>query len=147
VLDGQGRSNSQTLFEMTEIPSDNHIRDMLDPVDPSLFHPLFDKAVATLDESGGLDAMRCLGGSGLDGGPGLKGHVLIALDGTEYHRSTKVRCARCSTMTKGTKTDYFHAMVQAAIVAPGHNRAVPLRPAFVEPQEGYERRRTRKTRL
>jgi hypothetical protein len=66
LLDGQGRSNSQTLFKMTEIPSDNHIRDMLDPVDPSLFHPLFDKAVAMLEESGGLDAMRCLGGPGLD---------------------------------------------------------------------------------
>jgi hypothetical protein len=35
---------------------------VLDPGDPSLFHPLFDKAVATLDESGGLDALRCLGG-------------------------------------------------------------------------------------
>jgi hypothetical protein len=42
-------------------------------------------------------------------------------------------------MTKGTKTDYFHAMVQAAIVAPGHNRAVPLQPAFVEPQDGHEK--------
>ena len=27
-----GKSNAQTLFGMTKIPTDNHIRDMLDPV-------------------------------------------------------------------------------------------------------------------
>src|SRR5271168_844000 len=68
LLKGQGRSNCQTLFEMTKIPSDNHIRAMLDPVEPSLFHPVFEKAVHTLETSGGLAAMRCLGD-----------HVLIAL--------------------------------------------------------------------
>jgi hypothetical protein len=38
---GHGRSNCETLFAMTQIPSDNHIRDMLDPVGPECFHPLF----------------------------------------------------------------------------------------------------------
>jgi hypothetical protein len=37
---GRGRSNCQTLFGMTEIPSDNHTLDMLDPVDPASFYPL-----------------------------------------------------------------------------------------------------------
>jgi hypothetical protein len=31
---GHGRSNCETLFGMTKIPSDNHIRDMLDGVAP-----------------------------------------------------------------------------------------------------------------
>jgi hypothetical protein len=30
-------------------------------------------------------------------------------------------------------------MVQASIVAPGHNRAVPLQPAFIAPQDGSEK--------
>jgi hypothetical protein len=75
-----------------------------------------------------LTGLRCLGD-----------HMLIALDGTQYHRSTKVHCPRCSTATKGQKTEYFHSMVQASIVAPGHNRAVPLQPAFIEPQDGSEK--------
>jgi hypothetical protein len=128
LLAGQGRSNCQTLFEMTDIPSDNHIRAMLDPVEPALFHPVFEEAVRTLEASGGLSAMRCLGD-----------HTLIALDGTEYHRSSKVHCACCSTVGKGKKTEYFHAMVQASIVAPGHNRAVPLPPEFITPQDGSEK--------
>jgi hypothetical protein len=128
LLAGEGRSNCQTLFGMTHIPSDNQIRTMLDPVDPALFHPVFAQAVQTLEAGGGLADLRCLGN-----------HVLIALDGTEYHRSGKIHCKHCSTVTKGKKTEYFHGMVQASIVAPGHNRAVPLPPAFITPQDGCEK--------
>ena len=66
-------------------------------------------------------------------------HVLIALDGTEYHRSAKIHCPHCSKVTKGGKSEYFHSMVQAAIVAPGHDRAVPLQPEFIAPQDGSEK--------
>ena len=128
LQDGQGRSNCQTLFKMSGIPSDNHIRAMLDPVAPELFHPVFEQAVRTLEAGDGLAALRCLGD-----------HVLIALDGTEYHRSGKVHCPRCSICRKGGKTEYFHAMVSAAVVAPGHNRALPLPPEFIAPQDGAEK--------
>jgi len=48
LLDGLGFLNGQTPFKMTEILSENHIRNMLHPVDPSLFYPLFDKPIAML---------------------------------------------------------------------------------------------------
>src|SRR3954447_20013543 len=38
---GHGRSNCQTLFGIARIPSDNHIRDMLDPVAPDHLFPAF----------------------------------------------------------------------------------------------------------
>lgn len=128
LFDGHGRSNCQTLFKMREIPSDNHIRAMLDSVEPRRFHPAFEQAVRTLEAGDGLSALR-----------GLGDHVLIALDGTEYHRSSKVHCPRCSTCTKAGRTEYFHAMVAAALVAPGHNRALPLPPEFIAPQDGVEK--------
>jgi hypothetical protein len=34
---GQGRSNCQTLFGLDRVPSDNHIRALLDPVSPDHF--------------------------------------------------------------------------------------------------------------
>jgi hypothetical protein len=37
----QGKDNTQTLFNMESIPSDNHIRRMLDGVPPSHFHSVF----------------------------------------------------------------------------------------------------------
>ena len=35
----KGRSNAQTLFQIEKIPSDNHVRDMLDEVAPEELYP------------------------------------------------------------------------------------------------------------
>jgi hypothetical protein len=126
---GHGRSNCETLFEMMGIPCDNHIRAMLDPVEPKLFFPVFDTAFEAMDECGGLDAFRQLGG-----------HVLIALDGTEYFRSNDICCGNCSRRARsGGKTEYFHTFLSATMVAPGHNRVVSLPPEFISPQDGSEK--------
>jgi hypothetical protein len=127
--EGHGRSNCQSLFEMPRIPSDNHIRAMLDPAKPELLHLAFATMVEALQRPGGLDEFRRLGG-----------HTLIALDGTEYHCSDKIHCEQCSKRlrSKGT-TEYFHAMLSATLVAPGHNHAIPLEPEFITPQDGVEK--------
>ena len=109
--------------------SDNHIRALLDPASPDHFHPVFAEVVAELEGSGGLKDFRQLGD-----------HVLIALDGTEYHVSNKVHCQQCSTRKRGKdKTEHFHALVSATIVAPEHNRVVPLEPEFIVPQDGHDK--------
>jgi hypothetical protein len=82
-----------------------------------------------LEGSGGLEAFRQLGDP-----------VLIALDGTEYHVSNKVHCQQCSSRKRGKdKTEHFHALVSATLVAPEHNRVVPLEPEFIVPQDGHEK--------
>jgi hypothetical protein len=37
----KGRSNAENLFGMRNIPSDSHIRSLLDPVSPKLLAPLY----------------------------------------------------------------------------------------------------------
>ena len=70
----------------------------------------------------------------------LDGHVLIALDGTEYFKSYKVHCSHCShRLRKNEKTEYFHTFLGATLVAPGHQRVVPLPPEFITPQDGHEK--------
>jgi len=126
---GRGTSNCQTLFGMEKIPTDNQIRTMLDPVQPEQLFPMFDKSVTALEAGGGLDAFRRLGG-----------HVLIALDGTEYFCSQKLSCTNCCERKRSNgKTEHFHAMVSAAMVAPGHVRALPLEPEFIVAQDGAEK--------
>ena len=125
----RGRSNCQTLFGLEWIPGDSQVRAMLDPIEPAHFFSVFADAVAALRDSGGLQQMQVLGG-----------HSLIALDGTEFHCSDKIHCAHCSHRQRGRKgTEYFHTLLAASIVAPGHNRAVPLQPEFVAPQDGHEK--------
>ena len=88
---GHGRSNCASLFGIAEIPCDNHIRDMLDPASPALLHPVFAEIVEQLRQiDGGLEVFRR-----------LDGHLLIALDGSEYYRSRKIHCPHCSTRLRG----------------------------------------------
>jgi len=128
---GHGRSNGKTLFGLSQVPTDNHIRAMLDPASPDLLHPMFGEALGHLDRmAGGLDAFRRLGG-----------HVLIALDGTEFHCSRNIHCQHCSTRSRGKagETEYFHSMLGATLVAPGHDKVIPLQPEFILPQDGAEK--------
>ena len=39
----------------------------------------------------------------------------------------------------GSYVDYFHTVVAACIFKPGKNWVLPLRPEFVEPQQGYDK--------
>jgi hypothetical protein len=79
LRDGHGRSNGETLFGLSQIPSDNHIRAMLDPAEPALLYPAFGAALTELEQSGGLSTFHRLGD-----------RTLIALDGTEYFCSNKI---------------------------------------------------------
>ena len=93
---------------MTAIPTDNHIRAMLDPVPPSCLQPAFDQSLDMLRRHGGLRAFQRLGD-----------RVLIALDGTEYFCSQKLGCPQCLTRRRGNgKTENYHAMLAATVVAP-----------------------------
>jgi hypothetical protein len=126
---GHGRSNCETLFGMGSIPSDNHIRDMLDFVEPASLDELFDEALAAVERAGALSPLT-----------GLDGRLLIALDGTEYFCSNKLSCPHCSTRQRANGViEHFHTMLAASIVAPGHNRALPLPPEFVRPQDGHDK--------
>jgi hypothetical protein len=132
---GHGRSNCETLFGLSKIPSDNHIRDMLDVATPELLNPIFAETIEFLRRSeGGLDDFHRLGD-----------RLLIALDGTEYHGSKSIHCRHCSHRQRGAskgksgETEYFHAMLAATLVAPGHDKVIPLEPEFIVPQDGTDK--------
>jgi hypothetical protein len=49
-----------------------------------------------------------------------------------------VRCPHCSTRRRpGQPTEFFHTVLCATLVAPGHSQVVPLAPEFVTPQDGH----------
>ncbi len=127
------RSNCETLFAMSRIPTDNQIRAMLDPVTPDRFYPLFTSLLERLETGGGLRPFRR-----------LDGHLLVALDGTEYFCLAKISCSTCSRRKRGDEAvEYHHNMVTAARVAPGHARAILLAPEVVGPQDGQEKQARR----
>ena len=130
--EGHGRSNCQSLFGIDAIPTDAHIRQMLDGAPTASFDPLFFR---TIETEGVLAPFQR-----------LSGHVLIALDGTEHFCSRNIHCSRCSTRKRSDGgTEYFHSFLGATIVAPGHQQVLPLPPAFIAPQDGAEKQDCERT--
>ena len=122
----KGKSNAQTLFQIDKTPTDNHIRDMLDPVEHQELFPVYDSIYEAFGEQGILDTLRSVHDT-----------RLIALDGTWYHSSEKIHCDNCSHLKhKSGRITYYHSAISPVIVAPGQPYAIPLLPEFIIPQDG-----------
>ena len=114
--EAHNRNACQSVFGMSTIPTDNHIRHTLDGCDCKQLYPAFDHALEQLQHNQGLeDFLR------------LDGRILIALDGSLFHRSKKIQCPQCSSRNQKSGTDYYHRVLCATLVADGHHRVVPLR--------------------
>jgi hypothetical protein len=123
----RGRNNAHSLFQIERIPSDNHIRQTLDPVEPSYLFGLFDDLHQAFDKTGVLEAMRA-----------VERTRLIAIDATWYFSSQNLQCPHCSSIhhAEGQVT-HFHSAITPVIVSPGHSQVLPLRPEFITPQDGH----------
>ena len=124
----QGKDNAQSLFGVTAIPSDNEIRNLLDPVAPSYVGGLFWDTLADLQAQGLLAEHH-----------GFGGQWLCALDGVQYFGSDAIHCEHCTRRQKGNKTYYTHSAIAPVLVAPGHDYVVSLEPEFITPQDGADK--------
>ena len=123
----RGRNNATSLFGVHRIPSDQQIRNLLDPVPPEELAPLSLDIVEALYRRGALETHRaCANG------------FLVALDGTQYFASEAISCPNCGTRTLANGTvQYYHTAVTPVLLAPGQETVFPLPPAFVTPQDGH----------
>ena len=125
----KGKSNAQSLFGVHQIPSDNHIRDLLDAVTPEQVFPVFEEILQVLEQQGQLSSFRAVADT-----------LLMALDGTEYFSSSQIHCSNCSTRTlKSGETHSFHSVVTPVLVCPGQTHVIPLVPEFIVPQDGHDK--------
>jgi hypothetical protein len=123
-----GRNNARSLFQIECIPCDNHIRQRLDPIEPSHLFNFFDDLHQGFEDAGLLEAMRA-----------VKQTRLIALDGTWYFssQSKNVHCPNCSCLRHAEgQITHFHSAITPVIVSPAHSQVLPLRPEFITPQDG-----------
>jgi hypothetical protein len=125
----KGRSNAENLFGMRDIPSDSHIRTLLDPVAPQFLHPIYRRVFERLEAAGILEAFRSHSRS-----------LLVALDGTEYFSSKKIHCVNCShRQLANGQTNYYHSIITPVIVQAGNEHVLSLEPEFIVPQDGQEK--------
>jgi hypothetical protein len=125
----KGRSNAESLFEMTDVPGDSQIRLLLDSVAPARVNPVFRQAYRALSQAGVLKRFRSHAHS-----------LLIAMDGTEYFSSKKIHCAQCSQRElRDGKVQYYHTVLTPVIVQPGNEHVLALEPEYITPQDGNEK--------
>jgi len=125
----KGRSNAEKLFELREIPSDNQIRNLLDPVDPMYLGRFYRQTYQALEQVGVLKSFR----SHAD-------QLLVVLDGTEYFSSKKIHCENCNhRILQNGATNYFHSVLTPVIVQAGNEHVISLEPEFMVPQDGQEK--------
>ena len=100
----RGKKNLQKLFEVEKVPSDNQIRNLLDPLNPTEFTGQFEWIWKQLARLGGLKPYRT-----------SLGTRLIALDGMVYHSSTKISCQCCLTRRDRQGTMHYYHLSFAAV--------------------------------
>lgn len=125
----KGRSNAESLFDLREIPSDNQIRNLLDPVSPEHLVSVYRQTFLALEQTEVLKKRRS-----------FANQLLVAIDGTEYFSSKNIHCENCNhrALNNG-KMNYFHSVLTPVIVQPGNETVISLEPEFIVPQDGHEK--------
>jgi hypothetical protein len=130
----KGQSNAASLFGLPRIPSDPHIRNLLDPLPPAALSAPFWDIFDVLGEAGDLAAYRS-----------FADNWLVSLDGTQYFFSTKIHCRRCTVTVRDETMYYTHTAITPVLVAPGEARVIALEPEFIQPQDGHEKQDCERT--
>jgi hypothetical protein len=119
--------NLRNLFGIAHVPSDTHMREILDPVEPRQLRPLFDEVFRQLQRGKALEPFVF-----------HQGCYLLSLDGTGYFSSSSIHCDSClEKVNKQTgEITYQHQMLAAVLMHPDRREVVPLAPEPIEKQDG-----------
>lgn len=123
-----GRSNAKSVFQMGSIPSDNHIRNLLDTVPATSFASCYEELWKGLEAEGKVTEYRI-----------LDGQLLVGIDGIQYFSSSKIHCEQCRQREKEGTIRYSHRALTALVVHPEKHEVLPLMPEFIAPQDGAEK--------
>ena len=119
-------NNLSTVFGVGEIPSDTHLRDLLDAADYRPLTEVFATYIRRLQRSKELERYRV-----------YEEKYLLTIDGGEYFNSERLQCHYCLTRNKSSGVhEYFHQALQPALVHPELREVLPLAPEFIRRQDG-----------
>ena len=122
----KGKDNGQSLFSLSEIPCDNQIRKLLDPIPAKLVFEVFRTTHQWIENNQVIEQFKC-----------LNNQLLIALDGTEYYHSKKLNCPHCNCRKhRNGSVTYYHQVVTPVIVSPQSKQVINFPPEFIKKQDG-----------
>jgi hypothetical protein len=115
--------NLQTIFGVQAVPSDTQMREILDEVKPETLRGVLPQLWEKVRRAGWSRRFTTTLPSGEHQGT----YYTVALDGSEYFRSTKIQCPHCLRQTDPQgRVHYSHKIVGATVVRAGSHQVLPL---------------------
>ena len=128
MQDSIQKNNLNKVFAVTDIPSDTHIRDVLDSLLPSVLEGIFSDFLHRLQRGKHLANYQF-----------LDDMYLVPIDGSEYFSSEKINCPHCLVTKSKGKQRYHHQILQAVIVHPDQRQVIPLLPEQISNNDGTKK--------
>lgn len=129
--------NRKALFNIQTIPTDNQIRNIIDPIPTIHFEEAQDDIIFKMQRSGILKEFKKT--IRIKNQLIEMGH-LIGLDGIEYFRSKKIHCDSCCQVHhKDGTIDYFHRALLGGLIHPAQDLFLPITQEFIIKQDGCEK--------
>ena len=117
--------NLKTLYQIGTPPSDTHMREVLDEVDPKALRETFLSVFHEVQRGKLLERYSFLNG------------YLCLVDGTEIFNSEKIHCKNCCKKEhQDGRVTYHHQILGAVLAHPDLRQVIPLCPEPITKQDG-----------
>lgn len=127
--------NLKNLVGINHIPSDTHLRDILDLVDYRQYRKVFTDIFSYVQQTKLLEQFSFLNIKG-------ESYYLVAVDGTGYFTSSKVSCDYCSHYhdeDEDKQTRFGHHVLAASLLHPDKKEVISFCPEPIRKQDGQKK--------
>lgn len=130
----KAKKNKNALFNIKTVPTDTHVRNLIDPISTSHFEEAQDDIIFKMQRSNVLREFKTYV---MTEGKRIEMGHLIGLDGFEYFRSKSICCEHCCQVHHRDGTiDYFHRTLIGGLIHPSKDLFLPLIQEFIVKQDG-----------
>jgi len=126
LQEAQHRNNLKTLFDVSVIPKETQMRELIDKVDSEIFRPIFKDMYLQLQRGKHVEAYQLF--------PKL---YYFPIDGSQFYSSKDIHCEQC--LVKKHKTGsptYSHQVLQGGIMHPDCSEVIPFMPEQIVNSDG-----------
>lgn len=143
LKDGRFANNLLSLFNISKIPSDTQMREVVDQLPRESFHFIFKYLFSVLQRAKKHNIFEFLRrNQKKKKGSRNRPFYLLLIDGVQYFSSEKVHCQNCLVKKKKGKDGeedgkiYYHQMLVAVMAHPDFNGVIPFPPEGIIKQDG-----------
>jgi len=128
MQDSIQHNNLTTVYDVSKIPKESQMREVLDCADPSDLAPIFSGLLSRLQRGKHLVNYQL-----------FEGMYLVSIDGSEYFSSGNIQCPHCLITESKGKRRYHHQILQSVIVNPDMRQVIPLAPEQISNHDGTKK--------